>query len=132
MEQAADAPRCLQLIVGLDRFLSWGDMNLEPTSLEKRQGFRANVKGAPKTLGKDDDLGAVVEQLFNVSGLDTGQVMSVCLAPIPRPPATGKEFGILVSAAVLGLKMAPRDARDPRAGRNLTHRSYLPDWIREG
>ena len=89
--------------------------NLQPRSLDLQplSGFLGHLEAFVLALSDDDGLRAVLDQLPNIVGLDTGGVVCTRLGPVPSSAASRPELGI-TKVSDVGVDTTPFEIGDQR------------------
>ena len=124
MDERAHPLGLPQLVVEPDRLLGLPDVRGDTPVLQHSQGLRGDAEPLVEALREHHRRGAVLQQLLDVGGLDAWLVVRAGLVPVPRPRASGEEFGVLEGAFyALDLKASPGEVGDLRGVRFSLHRA---------
>ena len=85
MDQRANAPVLLKLVVEIDRLLGPQDVRLYAPLGENSQSLGANPEPLVNPRSEHDNLDVPIEQVLEIRRLDAGGVLRACFSPIPLP-----------------------------------------------
>jgi hypothetical protein len=96
VKQPPDWPFFCKAVVEFRRLRRRQDMRFDPELLQEVKGFTGDPQAFGHPSRKHRNLGAVVQQLLYVGGLNSRHVLCARLAPVPLPRAAGKELRVLI------------------------------------
>ena len=126
MKQAADGKRFAERVVASHRGPGLEHFGLDAVPRQDRKRFGRDAKPPPHSERKHHSFGAVGDQVFDVCGLNAGDVPGSGFAPVPLTCAAGEEFGILEGGETVDVDTPPSEMPDKRRDLNARSRMLRP------